>query len=319
MFNGKKEKVLEEQLRKVSEQSEHRKRLLKKMAEKQDAVLEQFAEVTASRAQMERDMQQAEEYLEHITELTDSSIQAAGELQSGIIAINNAVESFEVNHSIFLRQRKEQNEKIMEVVEKNKHFTTPMKYIFEMPAAMKEESRKIHEKTAKMMEFSKNMEILSLNAAIEAGRMGETGTGFIAAAEEIREFSEKHEKEIMELEEALKQSEAGIGALEEQIHHLNELLKENNISMGRLLNDGMMGLSSYEAGQVDLRSVIPEKAVGQADAMLQAEKETGEVHEHMKFHFENIRNEIKEQKDSVDELETIFKELQQSITQGQAD
>lgn len=319
MFNGKKEKALEEQLRTAAEQNEHRRELFGQIVGKQEQALEQFARVTASRAQMERDMQQVEENLQCITEMAESSMGAAEELQSGIIAINNAIGTFDANHSVFVRQRKQQDEKIMEIVENNKHFTTPMKYISEAPAAMREESQKIHAKTEKLKEFSKNMGVLSLNAAIEAGRMGEAGVKFIASAEEIRAFSESHERELLELEEELKQSDARMKELEEQIHHLNELLKENNISMTKLLKDGMMSMVSYESGQIELRSVIPENAVGQADVMLQSEKETGKIRERMLLQLGDIRDEIGEQKSSVDELESIFKELQQSAQKGQAD
>lgn len=319
MFSGKKEKALEEQLRTVTKQKEHKKELLGQIAGKEDQIVEQFARVTASRAQMERDMQQVEEHLQHVTEMVRGSESTAGNLQSEIIRMNNAVESFDANHAIFVRQRKEQDEKIMEIVENNKHFTMPMKYISEAPTAMKEEQQKMLEKAARMQEFSKNMEVLSLNAAIEAGRMGEAGVKFIAAAEEIRAFSENHEKEVLELEEALKQSDARTKELEEQIHRLNELLKENNISMGKLLKDGMMSMASYQTGQIELRNVISQNAIEKVETLAASEKENGKVHERMQLQLGDIRDEIEEQKNSMDELETIFKELQQSAKKGRAD
>lgn len=318
MFNGKKEKVLEERLFSMKERCEQQKNLFGEMAAKQNLLTEQFSKVEESRTQMERDMQQVEEHVGHITEMTEETKTVTGELQSEMIAINNAIGTFDANHSIFLKQRKAQDEKIVEIVEKNKHFTTPMKYISETPSVIRGESQKILEQTGKLKEFSKSMGVLSLNAAIEAGRMGEVGSKFIAAAEEIRTFSENHEKEILKLEEDLKRATHKVEDLEEQVHHLNELLKENNISMGKLMKDGLMSMSSYETGQINLRSIISDHAISRAAAIVEAEKETAKIEERMRLQLGDIHDEMEAQKNCTGEMESIVRELQQAAENGQA-
>lgn len=319
MFGGKREKALEEELFTVREQSGQRKKLLHEIAEQKDNILEQFAQMTASRAQMEKDIEQTKEEMQHIYELAESSEEAAGDIHNTMIEINNGVGTFTVNHSVFVGQVKKQNEKVVEIVESNKHFTTPMKYISEVPGSLKEEQQKLRDRAERMVEFSKNMGVLSLNAAIEAGRMGETGSKFIAAAEEIRSFSENYEKEAKEMEEQLAKSDARIRELEEQVHHLNELLKENNISMGKLYKDCLQSMATYETQQIDLRDLISDTMIGRADALQQSEKECAQIEERVLLRMGELQDEIKDQKNSADELEAICKKLQQSAEKGQQD
>lgn len=59
------------------------------------------------------------------------------------------------------------------MVEENKHFTTPSKFLNEFPVALKAENEKDREELEKMQDCGKQMGVLALNAAIEAGRMGE--------------------------------------------------------------------------------------------------------------------------------------------------
>lgn len=319
MFGKKREKALEEELSALKEQNGHRKKLLSEIAGQKDDILEQFAQMTASHAQMEKDAEQTREQMQQIFEMAESHAQTAGDIYNAIIEINNGLGTFEANHSVFVGQVKKQNEKVVEIVESNKHFTTPMKHISEAPAAFKEERQKLLERADRMVEFSKNMGVLSLNAAIEAGRMGEAGSSFIAAAEEVRSFSEKYEKEALELQEQLAKSQERIAGLEEQIHHLNELLKENNISMGRLYKDCLQSMATYETQQIDIRNLVSDTVVGRTDALQQSERECVKTEEKMLLQMGDLLGEIKEQKNCADELETLCKGLQQSAEKGQRD
>ena len=77
-------------------------------------------------------------------------------------------------------------QEMAQLVEENKHFTTPSKFLNEFPVALKAENEKTREELEKMQDCGKQMGVLALNAAIEAGRMGEGGKQFVTAAETIR-------------------------------------------------------------------------------------------------------------------------------------
>lgn len=316
MFGGRKERALEEELGKVNRLNGRKREMFLSIKGQKDNTAERFAQMTASSAQMERDIMQAKEQMQQMTELAEKSMEAAGEVHGAVVEINNAVGTFSANHSVFVGQMRQQKEKITEVVESNKHFTTPMKYISEVPASLREEAKEGMQRADRMKELSKNMSVLSLNAAIEAGRMGEVGEKFVSAAEEVRSFAEQYEKEATELAEQLSASEARVEELEEHVRHLNQLLKENNISMTKLLKDSMQHMGTYEGAQIDLREVISDTVVGQSDALQQSAREMSKIAEEMGLQLDGIGEERVEQKRCADELEGICENIQQSVEQG---
>ncbi|MFR4350353.1 MAG: hypothetical protein ACLT3H_01645 [Roseburia sp.] len=318
MFGGRKEKALEE-LAAVKRELAQKKELFGEVLAFREDVFEQFARMTASKAQMEKDVAQVKENVQHIYELAENQAAAAGDVHNAMIEMNNGVATFDANHSVFLGQIKAQNERVVEIVESNKHFTTPMKCITEMPSALKEGNQEFAARAKRMEELSKDMAILALNAAIEAGRMGETADQFVNAAEEVRVFSEQYEQEAVGLQEQIAASDARIAELEEQVRHLNELLKENNISMGRLYKECMQNMSAYEAGQIGLRDLISESLLGRMDALQQSERENLKIEERILLRIGDIQDELKEQMGSADNLEGIYKQIQQSAEKGAAD
>ena len=101
MFGGKKEKALQDELYTIKKQ----------IAEYSDELKEDSVQMTASRVQMEENIEILEEKLECVGELAEESCRTGKELYSTFVEVHNAVESFEANHSIFIGQVAEQNEK----------------------------------------------------------------------------------------------------------------------------------------------------------------------------------------------------------------
>lgn len=319
MFGGKREKALEEELMAARKENERKEKLLSEIAAQKDVVEEQFARMTASRAQMEKEVAQVREQMQAIYELAENSEKTAEDIHQTMIEAKSGIGKFDANHAVFVNQMRKQKEHIVEIVENNKHFTTPMKHITEAQAACREERQQIGERAARMIEFSRNMSVLSLNAAIEAGRMGDAGSGFVTAAEEIRTFSENYEREARGLTEQLEQSKQRAAELEEQIHYLNELLKENNISMGKLYKDSTQNLTAYEEGQIDISGLVSEEILGRTDGLRLSEQECANTQERMLLHMDGVWEEMQECKNGADELEALWKELYQSAQQGRAD
>lgn len=121
------------------------------------------------------------------------------------------------------------------LVDANKHFTTPSKYISEFSSNYKAQNQSCRENLDQMEEFGKQMGVLSLQAAIEAGRLGEDGRQFVEAAEDIRTYAANYDKVIAQTREQLEQSDDRLNELEKQVHHLITLLKENNIATAKLM------------------------------------------------------------------------------------
>ena len=296
MFSGKREKaLLEEELAALRETEKRERELLHKIAGQKDTAEEQFARMTASRAQMEKEIEEIEQQMQQNGELSENGAQAAGELHNTLITMNNGIATFDANHSVFMEQVKGQNEKVVEIVENNKHFTTPMKHISEAPQALREMRQALGERAERMEELSKTMGVLALNSAIEAGRMGESGTRFVTAAEQVRAYADDYEQEALALKDQLGEAEERIASLEEQVHHLNELLKENNISMGKLYRDCAQNMAAYETGQIGLRGLIQDTAVARADVLQQSADENVRAREAFLKYVSGMQEELAEQ------------------------
>lgn len=315
MFGGKKV-LLEEELANLKVQSKRKREMLSEIAGQKDAAEEQFAQMTVSHAQAETTMQMAREQLYHIGELTETAIRAADEMHAAMMEINNGIGTFVVNHAVFVEQMKKQNDRVMEMIEFNRQVSEPMKAVKEFPETSREHTKAAYERIDRMADFSQNMGVLSLNAAIEARRMGENGEKFITVAEEIRTFSEQYEKEALALREQLAASEARVAELEEQIKKLDRLNKDNAISMGKLMRDGMQGVGAYEGGQLNLRELVSETAMGEADVLQRTSEKIEESRDFVLRMLEEVSVESKEQKQSTDELESIYKSIWTSAQKG---
>lgn len=312
MFGGKREKALEEELAEVSEENAHARSLLTEIAGKRDDIQEEFARMTASHAQMSGKLGRMGEQMDQLFALTQESEPAAGGVSRAVSEIAREAERFADMHTAFLENIRRQNGKIESVVEKNKHFTTPMKYITELPAALREDHQAIYARGMRMSELSRNMSVLSLNTAIEAGRMGESGRHFVAAAEEVRAFSEQYEQEAAGLLDELFAEKKRVMELEEQVHRLNELLKENNISMGKLYKDCQKTMASYEEEQSDLHALVEPSLPGRADALRQFQEESLHTQKRVLRLLEAAQKELEEYKSCTDELETVCKDIQKT-------
>ena len=115
-------------------------------------------------------------------------------------------------------------QEMAQLVEENKHFTTPSKFLNEFPVALKAENEKTREELEKMQDCGKQMGVLALNAAIEAGRMGEGGKQFVTAAETIRVSAGTYDELLDQAHKRLADSDERIAELETE----NVKLKQEN-------------------------------------------------------------------------------------------
>lgn len=130
---------------------------------------------------------------------------------------------------------KDEHGEIARVVEQNKHVTTPMKEIASFYEAYCQERESVEEALQKLADISQNMGVLALGAAIEAGRMGEDGRKFVTAAEEVRVNAEQYTSAVTDVLTKISAFEETAANTEKQIQVLNDLLKENNSSLVKLL------------------------------------------------------------------------------------
>lgn len=199
---------------------------------------------------------------------------------------------------------KEYHEAVTNLVEENKHYTTPAKYLTEAPARFRQDYQSYEEKVDEMAENSKQMGVMALNAAIEAGRMGVAGTQFVATAEEIRQTALGYERTALTMKEELQDAQKRISELEEFVLRLVSLVKDGNISTTRLMKKSME--LNKLVTECSLRD-FSEDMIGMRDkvvAIRNLEEEIAKSSERNQIQLSDIQSEMKQQKKELRELES---------------
>ena len=313
LFGAKKDK-LNAELIQLREANGRKTKALEEISRQKDILEECFASLAVSNAQMQKDLEVANENIRQLLEAAGAN-QARGErIGQSVFTAAEQTNKAGNGQNTFFDAMKEQTAQIEGIVEKNKHFTAPMKALLEFPAeyARKEEDLKVQ--LAQMSDLSKNMSVLSLNAAIEAGRMGDAGKNFIAAAEDVRTFSEQYAKGAAEAAAMLAEMNQKIADLEEQTKTLNELLKENNISMSKVLREQTKQVTDYEAVKVDVSSLLSEDVTQETEQFLQAEAQVADLGGRLSSQLAEMSNSYAEQKACTDEMETAFQKIRQNAS-----
>ena len=194
------------------------------------------------------------------------------------------------------------NEEALKLVDNNKHFTSPSKYLSELPSTFREANQKYSGHIGKMSEYCKQMGVLALNSAIEAGRLGDSGKVFVNSCEVIRTYATNYENEIALMKEEISASNEKIAYLEEQVRHLVGLLKENNVATAKLMKQ--CGETSDFAGELKLGidfDSITELKTNVID-LKNAEEEILKSGERNRMQLEDMFAEIETQQKNQEEI-----------------
>lgn len=202
-----------------------------------------------------------------------------------------------------------QLQSVMDLVEENKHYTSPAKHLTEAPASLRQSCEAYESQLDDMAENGRKMGVLALNAAIEAGRMGDSAKQFVAASEEIRQTALGYEKAALSMKEEIISQKQKIAELEETIHHMVALTKESNMGATRVLKKSqetqkLVNQSAMRDFSEDM-ILIRDKVVG----MRNLDEEIAKCGERNKLALIDIAEEVNNQKNKIVELESDISHL----------
>ena len=291
---GNKKKILEEQNR----------NLLMQLSEKRETFETGVAELEETGKRIHTDLCQVMENSEHLVEHAMVNIEEESKLMFWVDEfskdLKNAVDNYEALRILLEKQM----ETTIGLVEENKHVTTPAKYLQETPGNLKEEFASYQERLSEMEENGRKMGVMALNAAIEAGRMGDGAKQFVAASEEIRQTALNFEKKASSMREELEESNKRIAELEEVIARLLSLVKESNMGVTRLLKKNQemaqavdnSGMRDFSNDMIELR----DKIVG----LRNLDEEIAKCGERDKIQLSDVQEDVSNQKNQLAELES---------------
>jgi len=294
MFGNKKSKIIEEQNR----------AFLSQMAEKKEGFDADLAQIEEAGKRIHTDICQVMENSNSLVENAMLNIEEESKLIHAVDDFSRELKQAVEEYMGLKELIEKQFEATTALVEENKHYTTPAKYLTETPANMRSVSKNYIQELETMEEDGRRMGVLALNSAIEAGRMGEIGKQFVAASEEIRQYAIAFEKKAVSMREELERSESRIDELEEIVGRLVALMKENNMGTTRLLKKSQetkkaveqSSMREFSEDMIQLR----DKVVG----MRNLDEEIAKCGERNKIQLSDIQEDVQSQKQQLAELES---------------
>lgn len=232
-----KKKYSKEDLDQIEKNLEQGNQLLLEFVGKKEWVDSNYERIGRSRQQMEADIDRIMEHINSASEVAKHESEITSSISLELDSLRERMAKAESDYQKTVKMIEEDFAECQNLVEENKHFTTPSKYLSELPNELRNCNSGYRASLDVMSEQGKQMGVLALNAAIEAGRMGEQGRQFVTAAEEIRNYSKRYEESAKELQEKLAASDEKIAEMEETIHHLISMLKDSNMGIAHLLKE----------------------------------------------------------------------------------
>ena len=310
---GNRAKISAEELAYMKEQLDNDRGFFENVNAKSKLIEADFDELEKSRQLEESSLKQLNDNANNVVEFSKDSMDAISALNDSFTECVKAAADNLTSLESAAKAIATQHEDTCALVENNKHFTAPAKSLPETSDRLEEHVDSCADIAAQMKEQNKQMSVLSLNAAIEAGMLGEQGKLFVEAAESIREASVSYDSAIDAVKQELSEAKAEISALKEQVSHLVGLLKDNNVATTRLMKTGS-GAQSLCFLQCDEISVdMIEACRQQIVSIRNTQEEIIKFEERNKLQIEDAYAEISTQrKNSVEIKSTVDKVLDYS-------
>ncbi len=174
-----------------------------------------------------------EEFSATIEEISTSSETIAGVSENQVNA--NQEMQFTINQFFEIKdQTKEKLNQSLDsmdgVVKKTNISTEILEKVEETILAIKAQSDKIRETISIIVDIAEQINLLSLNASIEAARAGDHGKGFAVVADEVGKLANLTGDSIKGIEEVLRQSEekttAGVDIIKQASSNIKEMINQ---------------------------------------------------------------------------------------------
>ena len=224
MFGKKQEltRELEEKLNMTRYQLEDVQMQVSNVQNYTQQMLPHFESQITAQGEMDKELTKIVSQSYDTLEEAGESMKALEQLAMELTSMRGQMEDEEQDKRKLQEVAGRQIEQMAVIVEENKNSIEPVTVLQETKTALKSDAEAIHAEVDHMMEYAKQMTVSSLNCAIEAGRMGDSGKSFVEAAEDVRMLSSAYGR-VAALMKAGKDTNLSISRLSKNITQQDEI------------------------------------------------------------------------------------------------
>ena len=210
-----------------------------------------------------------------------------------------------------LRQDKDA---VTEMIENGRHSTDIAKNLFASADSLKDRAHAMTETVDQMEVMGRNMSVLALNSAIEAGRLGAGSERYVQAAEQVRNYAEQYGTAAREIGVTLKELNEAFESLTETCKRVTDLQMKNSVLLGKTLqrltddeNAARKAITSRE----DMETIASLRA--EMEELLTLREETSSLLSNLKEEMDKTGEGLMEGRSTCQNMEERVKKLQESL------
>ncbi len=230
-------KGMADEIEEKTEQIAEYERLFSDLAKLKENGKEYFEKLSDDRSAMDRSLTKVVDCVRGGGELANDGEKEATDLEKKLTALEEEARASHTGKEELSGAMEETGKDLTELVEQNKHFSAPAKELAAGAKDIRDELVAVQEETKALSAFFRNVSVMSLTAAIDAGRMGESASKFVQTAEDIRIESEKEERVLQELTKKLQSLHARMDELDASVEKMNVLQTDVNKACYRTLTN----------------------------------------------------------------------------------
>ena len=234
MFGFKDRKMLSDELKEAESRIKALEESLKNEQEKNERLKRLLSDVKQDMSDLGEGLNALDEKEQRISKAYEEAKNAEADAKDAAAAAREEMGKMEQGFGRMTEAFASQKSKVNKLMEDSKEYTGISKALQSMVETYKNAVSTISGETKKMGEYAGNMGTLSLNAAIEAGRMGESGMHFVKASDEVRSYAENYEASAGILKEQVKEIDASFAKSASSVERLIILLKDNTLLLKKI-------------------------------------------------------------------------------------
>lgn len=195
--------------------------------------LELLEEVETERTSLDGALNRVVEYIKEVYGADQEQAEEEKRLLAEFHTLNEKNKDAGKQYEELLSEIKGREKELVELVDQNKNITDPTHVLRQSVMELESEMHQMEEPLAQMEGLGHQMGVVSLNAAIEAGRMGESGRQFVVAAEEVRSCAGKYQEESQGMAAQLTQMKDKLARTQEQVEYLMDILTAGSETLAK--------------------------------------------------------------------------------------